>query len=232
MDPDQRRAPLTRDQARNLDLRLVPALRNRLIAELAARDIPAQQYASYLSRLTGRAVQTVARWVDADQPGLPDLASLAVLSLQLNIDAHWLLGLLQHRLDCPYDRLQQPLLAELYPDSPPSGDWVGALLPLIAASRAGKAGIMQGPEMAPLIAEGAPFFYDDTQARITCNGIYLLAYDGQTLVRHVERRIGEGLLLRCENARYADSLLRDADGAAAKLTVLGRVLLVVRATAL
>lgn len=232
MDPDQRRAPLARDQAKNLDLRLVPALRNRLIAELAARDIPAHQYASYLSCLTGRAMQTVARWIDADQPGLPDLASLAVLSLQLNVDAHWLLGLLQHRLDCPYDRLHGALLAELYPDGPPSADWVGALLPPIGASAARKAGIMRGSEMAPLIPDGTPFFYDNTQRRVDCNGIYLLAYDGQTLVRHVERRIGEGLLLRCENASYTDSLLKDADGAAAKLTVLGRVLLVVSITAL
>ena len=232
MDSDQRRAPLARDQAKNLDLCLVPALRNRLIAELAARDIPPHQYASYLSSLTGRAVQTVARWIDADHPGLPDLASLAVLSLQLNVDAHWLLGLLQHRLDCPYDRLHVPLLAALYPNGPPSADWVGALLPPIGASAARKAGIMRGSEMAPLIPDGTPYFYDDTQRGVTCNGIYLLAYGGQTLVRHVERRIGEGLLLRCENASYTDSLLKDADGAAAKLTVLGRVMLVVCVTAL
>ncbi|WP_377705345.1 helix-turn-helix transcriptional regulator [Pseudoduganella sp. UC29_71] len=231
MEPDQRRAPLAREQAKNLDLHLVPGLRNRLIAELAARDIPAHQHASYLSRLTGRAVQTVARWIDADQPGLPDLASLAVLALQLNVDAHWLLGLLQHRLDCPYDRLPRPLLAELYPDGPPSADWVGALLPKIGATSAGRAGIMQGTEMAPLIPDGTPFFYDDSQRRVSCNGIYLLAYNGHTLVRHVERRIGEGLLLRCENTSYADSLLKDADGADAKLTVLGRVLLVVRVSA-
>lgn len=232
MKPARRNVPLTREQARNLDLALIPNVRNRLIAELVARDIPTPEQPAYLSDITGRALQTVARWVDANHPGLPDLGSLALLSLQLNLDANWLLGLLYHRQCCPYDRLTPRLKSAFDPSFDTSSDWVGALSLVIGSACTGKTGIMRGPEMAPLLRDGAPFFYDDGQPRIDCNGIYFLSYRGQTLVRHVERRIGEGLLLRCENPEYADTLLRDTTRAKANLTVIGRVLMAINVTAL
>ncbi|MES2260646.1 MAG: S24 family peptidase [Pseudomonadota bacterium] len=232
MEPDLRSTPLSRERARELELNLVPGLRNRLIAELAARHIPHHEYAPYLSTLTGRALQTVKRWIVAEPPGLPDPASLAILALQLNLDSNWLLGLLHHPLHFPYHQLPQHLLAALYPGGNAPTDWIGALRSQIAAQTSLQVGIMQGPEMAPLIRDGAPFFFDDTHTQITCNGVYLLAHHGQMLVRHVERRIGEGLLLRCENTAYADTLLKDTDDAATELTVRGRLLLVIHVTPL
>lgn len=230
MEPDQCSAPLTREQARELDLHLVPGLRNRLIAELAARDIPHSQYAPYLSSLTGRVLQTVKRWIVADPPGLPDPASLAVLALQLNLDPNWLLGLARHPSSFPYDRLPQHLLAALYPNGDAPADWVGALLSHLSSYASLKVGIMRGQEMAPLIPDGAPFFFDDSQTQISCNGIYLLGHHGQLLVRHVERRVGEGLLLRCENNAYGDTLLKESDVAPPTLEVQGRLQLVFHVT--
>ncbi|MBY0242000.1 MAG: S24 family peptidase [Burkholderiaceae bacterium] len=232
MEPDQRSAPPARELARELESNLVPGLRNRLIAELAVRDIPPDQYTPYLANLTGRVPQTVKRWLKADRPGLPDLASLALLGLQLDLDPDWLLGLQRHRAHFPHDRLPGRLLDALYPDGDAPADWIGALQPQLGIQPALKAAIMRGPEMAPLIRDGAPFFFDDTHTHVSCNGIYLLQHNGQQLVRHVERRIGEGLLLRCENPAYADTLLADADGANTSLAVHGRVRLVLQVTQL
>ncbi|GAB2855666.1 hypothetical protein GCM10027277_25270 [Pseudoduganella ginsengisoli] len=232
MEPEQRSAPPARELARELESNLVPGLRNRLIAELAARDIPPSQYTLYLAKITGRAPQTVKRWLKPNLPGLPDLASLALLGMQLNLDPNWLLGLQRHRANFSYARLPQHLLDTLYPDGKVPADWIGALLSHIDAHTSLKVGIMRGQEMAPLIRDGEPFFFDDTQTQISCNGVYLLGQNGQTMVRQVERRIGEGLLLRCANKDYADTLLKDADEAAAPLIVHGRLLLVFHVTPL
>ena len=59
---------------------------------------------------------------------------------------------------------------------------------------------------------------------ITGNGTYVLEYQRRTLVRNVESRIGEGLVLTCENPKYKESVVKDA--ATAKrmgLKVIGRV---------
>lgn len=226
MEPDQRSAPLSREQARALDLHLVPGLRNRLIAELVSRDIPRSDFAPYLRSLTGRDLQTVKRWIVSEPPGLPDPTSLAILALQLNLDPGWLLGLARHPTRFPYDRLPPHLLTAGCADNPAAADWVGALLSQIGSHAPLKVGVMRGQEMAPLICDGTPYCYDDTLAQITCDGVYLLAHDGHMLVRHVERRPGEGLVLRCENRSYSDTVLNEADDTAATLVVLGRLLAV------
>ncbi|SFU61287.1 S24 family peptidase [Pseudoduganella namucuonensis] len=223
MVPDQRSVPLTRQQAQQFDVGLIPGLRDRLIAELDARHVPSHEFVLFLSHLTGRAKQTVARWIDTDHPGLPDPASLAVLSLQLDVDTGWLLGLTSHRLPFAVDRLP-PHLLQQFQFSPARPAWFGAVTSKTDVASGQAVAIMHGHDMAPRILHGSPYFYDPTQNHIACNGVYVLEYLGQTIVRHVELRIGAGLLLRCENTQYGEVLvgedvLRADDG----VRVRGRV---------
>jgi DNA-binding transcriptional LysR family regulator len=227
MEPDQRGVPLTRQQAQQLDFGLVPGLRNRLVAELDARHVSSNEFVLFLHRLTGRAKQTVARWIDADHPGLPDPASLAVLSLQLDVDTGWLLGLTSRRMPFAVDRLPLQLLQQL-PSSPTRPAWFGAVADKTAVASGLAMAIMNGHDMAPRILHGSPYFYDPAQNRIACNGIYVLEYLGQTIVRHVELQVGAGVLLRCENSQY-DNVRVDEDVLLAEdgVCVRGRVTLAI-----
>ena len=78
--------------------------------------------------------------------------------------------------------------------------------------------------MEPRIKNGAPMLVDMRTKEIAGNGTYVLEYQRRTLVRNVESRIGEGLVLTCENPKYKESVVKDA--ATAKrmgLKVIGRV---------
>ncbi|WP_256081002.1 S24 family peptidase [Massilia sp. YIM B04103] len=233
METNQCSTPLSRQQAQQLDLHLIPGLRNRLVAEMALRDIAQHQYVHFLSELTGRAPQTVARWIDPDHPGMPDLSSLALLSIQFGVDAGWLIGLSCTRLPLATSLLPVALRSQLAPAKPAQANWLAPLLAQAQACAAYQVALMQGDDMAPLIQHGAPFFFDDSIQQVDTNGVYLLQYRGKTLVRHIEIRIGEGLLLRCENARYRTTLVRDHGHAHAMgLTILGRVKLAINACAM
>src|SRR5689334_1697841 len=120
--------PLTRNQAQQIDLHLVPGVANRLVAEMALRDVSQHHQVHYLSQITGRALQTVARWIDPDKPGMPDLRSLALLSIQFGVDPNWLLGLSAHRTPLRNDLLPAPLAKQLHVKRTPPGDWLGPLL--------------------------------------------------------------------------------------------------------
>ena len=87
---------------------------------------------------------------------------------------------------------------------------------------------MPGDDMEPRIKNGAPMLVDTGMKEIAGNGTYVLEYQGRTLVRNVESRIGEGLVLSCENPKYKESVIKDA--ATAKrvgLKVVGRVRLAI-----
>lgn len=227
MEPDQHSVPLTRQQAQQLDFGLVPGLRDRLLAELAARHVSSHEFVLFLHRLTGRAKQTVARWIDTDHPGLPDPASLAVLSLQLDVDTGWLLGLTNCRLPFAVDRLPPQLFQQL-PSSPSRPAWFGAVVDKTAPASGQAMAIMHGHDMAPRILHGSPYFYDPTHNRIACNGVYVLEYLGQIIVRHVELRVGSGLLLRCENRQYESVLVNEETlRAQDSVRVRGRVTLAI-----
>src|SRR5688500_11584394 len=64
-------------------LDLIPGFRDRLLMELEAAGVPPRRRIGELSRITGRASPTVRRWVDPEQPGLPDLESFARLCQSL-----------------------------------------------------------------------------------------------------------------------------------------------------
>lgn len=228
METHQRNVPLTRPQAQQIDLHLIPGVCNRLIAEMALRDVSQHQQVHYLSELTGRALQTVSRWIDPDKPGMPDLRSLALLALQFGVDANWLLGLCAHRMPFRLDLLPALLVAQLTPERPESTDWLGPLLGKTLGFAAHSIATMRGNDMAPVIQDGSPFFFDGTITKVDSNGIYYLQYRGQPLVRHIEIRIGEGFLLRCENAQNEPTKVCDLD-TSPDLRILGRVTLALNA---
>lgn len=215
--------PLTREAVRELDIDIVPGVRQRLIAELDRRGIHPGQREHFLSQITGRALQTVARWIDEEKPGLPDLKSLAIVCLQFDMDANWILGLTSNRLPFPKQQLSPRVQDQVYGHEKPTFDWIGHILGQTASlTGPNQVGVMKGDDMAPLILDGAPFFFDATVNEVEVNGIYVLDYQGKRLVRHIEIIVGEGLLLRCENQRYNSTLVKISK-AIHTLTILGRV---------
>ena len=215
--------PLSREAVRELDIDIVPGVRQRLIAELDRRGIHPGQREHFLSQITGRALQTVARWIDEEKPGLPDLKSLAIVCLQFDMDANWILGLTSHRLPFPKQQLSPQVQEQVYRHEEPTFDWIGHMLGHTASfTGPNQVGVMKGDDMAPLIHDGAPFFFDATVHEVEVNGIYLLDYQGRRLVRHIEIIVGEGLLLRCENQRYNSTLVKISK-AMLTLKIVGRV---------
>lgn len=228
MNQSQESAPLSAAAARTVPIDIIPGVRRRLLMELERINVPPALRAHYLSEMTGRAVQSASRWIAHDKPGLPDLRSLAILCLQFKLDANWMLGLTQHRSRLPLMDLNAQLLP--FFDLPADEfDWIGTLRDQVHVF-ASACGVtrMSGNDMAPLIEDGAPVFFDPSHNEVTSNGIYLLEYDGKLLVRHVEIRMGEGILLRCENPIYNSTLIENQDVASRiRLKVIGRVRLAI-----
>ncbi|SDN24590.1 hypothetical protein SAMN05216517_10992 [Janthinobacterium sp. OK676] len=215
--------PLTKDAVRELDVDIVPGVRQRLIAELDRREVLPNQREHFLSDITGRALQTVARWIDEEKPGLPDLKSLAIVCLQLDMDANWILGLTSHRIPFPRQQLTPGVRQQVYGQAVPPFDWIGHLLAKAASlNDTDLAGLMRGDDMAPLIQEGSLYFFDACVHEIDINGIYVLEYQEKVFVRHVEIVVGDGLLLRCENPRYKPTMVKMAK-VASTLKIVGRV---------
>jgi hypothetical protein len=201
---------------------LMPGLRDRLIAILDDAQIAPDGRAAYLSSITGRAWQTTRRWISDEKPGLPDLMSAALLSLRFDIDANWLLGLSKAKLPLP---ARAPLITAEREAQAYGGDWQRMVSEQISRRAPGCVPfVMPGDEMEPRIQKGAPLLVDTSVTEIRGNGIYVLEYQGRVLVRIVENRIAEGLVLSCENTAYKETVLKSAQ-AAAKLgvRVLGKV---------
>ena len=226
METTQPDVPLTRLQAQQIDLHLVPGLGNRLIAEMALRDVSQHRQVHYLSEITGRALQTVARWIDPDKPGMPDLRSLALLSIQFGVDANWLLGLSAHRIPFRHDLLPSALSKQLTSRLGAPANWLAPLLEQAAPFCQHAVATMRGHDMAPVILDGAPFFFDASVRRVETNGIFYIQYRGKKMVRHIEIRIGDGFLLRCEDSHYEATVVADI-AATPELKILGRVTLAI-----
>ena len=203
---------------------LLPGLRDRLFREMDGAKIPKEGRLQYLCSMTGRKPQTARRWIEIEKPGLPDLESFAAICGAFDTDANWMLGLTKTRYALP--REPEPGEAML------SGqrrneqfEWVDELIHRVAEDANGcNTFYMPGDDMEPRIKSGTPMLVDTQTKEIAGNGTYVLEYQGRTLVRNVESRIGEGLVLSCENPKYKESLVKDA--ATAKrmgLKVIGRV---------
>ncbi len=198
-----------RASARKKDqLNLIPGLRDRLVAEFDAAGVPPRRRIPQLSRVTGRTSPTARRWLDPEQPGLPDLESFARLCQSMSVSVEYLLGLSSERNPAATAAavLQRPQL-----------------------TRAGgrsledcEAMVMNGDDMDPRIKDGDVIFVDRRVTRVAGNGIYLVTYMGRTMVRNLEDRLSEGLALRCANESYADVIV-PRGSATSGLTILGKV---------
>jgi hypothetical protein len=185
--------------------------------------IPKEGRLQYLCSMTGRKPQTVRRWIEPEKPGLPDLASFAAICVAFDSDANWMLGLTKTRYGLP-----RALEGEAMAGGPPGGErfaWVEEIVRQVAESADGcDLFHMPGDDMEPKIKNGAPLLVDTRTKDFAGNGTYLLEYQRRTVVRNVESRIGEGLVLKCENPKYKETLIKDPSTARRMgLKVIGRV---------
>lgn len=196
--------------------------RERLIARLDQAEVPAKKRMVYVAELTGRAVQTVSRWFDAGRPGLPDLESYVRLCAGLHCNADWMLGLSE----------KPGLTTESHAgDGNVGAGWMVELLDeLWGDFHDCEPMRMSGDEMAPRIRDGDHMFVSRGVGEVPGNGIYVIEWQGRLVVRHVENRIGQGVVLSCENPAYAECVVKDAAAARRMgLRVVGKVKGVIRA---
>lgn len=200
--------------ARPEPLDLIPGFRDRLLLELDAAGVPPRRRITELSRITGRASPTVRRWVDAEQPGLPDLESFARLCQSLKVDLNYILGLTGVRLPLPV----RQAAAEA------DEQWLLEIKGAASRSLDGSEPmVMPGDDMAPRINDGDVLFVDRRVNRMVGNGTYVVEYMGRTMVRIIEDRLSEGFVLRCANERYADVTVPQATIASSDLRIVGKV---------
>ena len=205
-------------------LDLTPGFRDRLVEQMDRARVPKEARLAHLSAMTGRVHQTSRRWIDPIKPGLPDLESFALLCIGFHSDANWFLGLRKapYAMVCEGARTEDQ---ESATDSSNAAAWIAAIVRDLADEVAGCEPMrMSGDDMDPFIHDGDMMFVDYRTQSIAGNGIYVVEYDGRVMVRTVESRIGEGLVLGCENRKYKECVVRDA--AAVKrmgLKVMGKV---------
>jgi hypothetical protein len=204
-----RRGAPVRSARERVAAALLQQLSRRLIEQMDDHAVLQDLRLDYLARATGSARQTARRWIDAKQPGLPDLVSFALLCEHFQADANWLLGLADVKLSLPP---QQP-------------DWVGALTANLLRLADGRSAMpVEGDEMEPQIRAGDWVLVDLDDNSWGGSGVFVVEHLGKRVLRTVDTRIGEGFLLGCANPRYAATLIRD-EAAARELGValIGRV---------
>lgn len=196
--------------------------RAHLIARLDQAEVPAHKRMMYVAGLTGRAVQTVSRWFDIGRPGLPDLESYARLCEGLRCNADWMLG-----LSATAGLLSETHVAGANADQ----GWMGELLAELGSDfHRCEQMRMSGDEMAPRIRDGDHLFVSRDVGGVSGNGIFVFEWKGRLVVRHVENRIGMGVVLSCDNPAYAECVVKNSAAARRMgLRVVGKVQGIVRA---
>lgn len=206
------RFPLFPD-AGNLDL--IPGVRDRLQARLVTMGVPADKVVSYVAGITQRAAQSVRRWFDAQEPGLPDLESFARLCVGLGCRADEIIGVLRDEAQDSAHCTQLIRVANCIHEITDSLAHRG---PLGVPMR------VPGDEMAPRLKAGDLVFVDTTVTCLAGNGIYAFTCNDDLLIRRVEQRIDKGIVLKCDNKAYQDDEWTGAASAACRrVTILGKV---------
>lgn len=201
---------------------LVPGFRRRLVSELDGTGVEVAERVRFLSTETGRAAQSVMRWISQKSPGLPDLRSLAILCLRLEVDANWMLGLVRARRPFPRESTKQSLRHWL--SNAPSADWFGRLdFYMDKLAQGYDVYLMKGDDMAPVIGDGMPFLVDSSITQLTGNGIYFLSLKGTSMVRYVELSTDRKFCMRCANERYGEVTVDQAAAQGAFFQVHGKV---------
>ncbi len=211
-----RRSETTSDPPNVRDLNLTPGFRDRLIESLNEVGVPARGRMAYVASLTDRAAQTVSRWLDPREPGLPDLESCVRLCEGLGRSSDWMLGFANEA------RQADPARSAAWPAEI---EWAReAFDALHQGSGAGVIIRMTGDEMAPLIRDGDLMFVDSRANQLVGNGIYALELDDRCMVRRVDSCLGAGLIFKCDNERYPERVVKDAAAARRMgLRVIGKV---------
>lgn len=220
---DERSAtnPRTRKGGVAASLDIAAILRDRLNHELDLQKVPVLSRPAYLAMMTGRAAPSCRRWLDPQNPGMPDLQSFASLCLQFEADANYFLGFTSTRFSAAITRDALGLPAPSDADSEPSRwiETVGRALENAPSTCA--IVIMKGDEMAPKINNGGIVFVDKQVTELQGNGTYYIEFQGRRLIRNVEDRLSDGLVLSCENPKYRETVV--PTGTKSAMTVLGRV---------
>lgn len=211
----------TRNPGAAGSLDIATVLRDRLNHELDVRKIPTLSRPAYLAMMTGRAAPSCRRWLDPQDPGMPDLQSFASLCMQFEADANYFLGFTSTRLSALVSRDASGSPASGEADGAPSR-WIEIVGHALGdAPTSCSMAVMKGDEMSPKINNGDVVFIDEQITEIQGNGTYYIEFQGRRLIRNVEDRLAEGLVLTCENARYREAVVTSKSKAT--LTVLGRV---------
>ncbi|WP_232504683.1 S24 family peptidase [Acidovorax delafieldii] len=197
------------------DLDLVPGVRDRLQARLAAMGVPADKTVSHVAGITHRASQSVRRWFDAPEPGLPDLESFARLCAGLGCSADEIIGALRPQAE---DQAHCTQLIQV-------ANCIQAIADSLAhRGQLGTPVQVPGDEMAPHLKAGDLVFVDSTVTELAGNGIYAFTCNGSLLIRRVERRIDRSIVLKCDNKAYQDYEWTSATAAARRrVKILGKV---------
>jgi hypothetical protein len=206
------------------ECRVGAEFRERLIAKLDAATVPKDARLAHLSALTGRVPQTSRRWIDPVKPGLPDLESFALLCKGFKVDANWFLGLSPAgSANLVEDAIISSPEARMG-DGPSVATWIAPMVQDLSDAVIGCSPMkMSGDDMEPIMHDGDTVFVDFGTRDIVGNGIYIVECDGRVMVRNVESRIGEGLVLSCANQKYQPSIVKNAAAAQRLgLKVLGR----------
>lgn len=194
---------------------LIPGFRNRLLAtirtlqDVRTSDFHTQLYVDYLAAVTGTAHQTARRWIDDEDPGLPDLVSFATLCKIVGTDPNWMLGLTKTKL---------PTLRS-------DVDWLDALAADISRAAGELTGMrVVGDEMEPDIHPGDWVLIDTHERNWGRNGMYMIEYKGIPALRTIGTQIGSGFVLSCRNSAYGDALVKDeAHAKTIGIKLIGRV---------
>lgn len=177
------------------DLDLIPGVRNRLQARLTAMGIPADKTVSPVAGITQRAAQSVRRWFDVSEPGLPDLQSFARLCAGLGCSADEIIGALRPHADGQAHWAQLIQVANCIQAMTDT---------LVHRGQLGTPMQVPGDEMAPHLRAGDLVFVDLTVKELVGNGIYAFTCNGSFFIRRVERRVDRSFVLKCDNKAYQD----------------------------
>lgn len=197
------------------DLDLIPGVRDRLQARLAAMGIPADKTVSHVAGITQRAAQSVRRWFDASEPGLPDLQSFARLCAGLGCSADEIIGALRPHTD---DQAHWAQLIQV-------ANCIQTITDSLAhRGQLGTPMQVPGDEMAPHLKAGDLVFVDSTVTQLAGNGIYAFTCNGSFFIRRVERRVDRSIVLKCDNKAYQDYEWTSAATAARRrVKIFGKV---------
>ncbi len=147
--------------------KLYPGFRDRLLETIQllepvrSLDFDDELYVDYLAFITGTVPQTARRWVDKQDPGLPDMVSLATLCHAVGIDVNWMLGLTTVRL----------------PPVQGDDDWLQELVSDICRAGENLVGMRVEDEgMAPDIRRGDWVLFDPNERAWGHDGLYVLQF--------------------------------------------------------